>query len=127
MSFRKSKIGVLAAAGALFSELFIGFGAAPARAMSQRQSDRAQTQPEVARPEGKTVIGTVIKIPPSKNAPGDTYIIYDENIDVSYFLDHPSEVSRLEGQRARVQGTLNEADSTIEVQSIESLPALAAK
>ena len=127
MSFRKSKIGVLAAAGALFSGLFIGFGAAPARAMSQRQSDAVQTQREAARPETKTVIGTVIKIPPSKNAPGDTYIIYDENIDVSYFLDHPSEVSRLEGQLARVQGTLNKADNTIEVQSIESVPALAAK
>ena len=130
MSFYKIKIGVLAAAGALCVGLFTGSGAVPAHAMSQAapgQIDGQQTQREAAQPETKTVIGTVIKLPESKSMPGDTYIIYDENTDLSYFLDHPSAVARLQGQRARVQGTLNETDNTIQVQSIESVPALAEK
>ena len=126
MNSCKTKGVVLAAAVALFA----GLATVPARAASQSaqtQNDQEQAQTDHARPETKTVIGTVIKIPETRNMPGENFIIYDENTDVSYFLDHPSAVARLQGQRARVQGTLNEADNTIEVQSIESVPAFAAK
>ena len=58
---------------------------------------------------GQMIVGTVVKN-------GDKYQLKDDTSGQTYDIDHQSEVSKFEGKRVRVRGTVDPATKTIHLQ-----------
>jgi uncharacterized protein YdeI (BOF family) len=76
----------------------------------QSQDQKSQT------PQAKTFTGTISK-------EGDSFVLKDDAGKTSYQLDDQQTASKFEGKRVKVTGTLDEANNTIRVQSIEEASA----
>jgi uncharacterized protein YdeI (BOF family) len=78
--------------------------AAPASAMMQEQP----------REKTKIFSGTVIK-------DRDNFILSDAANKLSYILDDPRQASQYEGKKVKVTGTVDAANNTIHVQTIQEI------
>jgi hypothetical protein len=58
---------------------------------------------------GQMIVGTVVKS-------GDKYQLKEDSSGQLYDIDHQSEVSKFEGKRVRVRGTVDPATKTIHLQ-----------
>jgi len=54
---------------------------------------------------------------------GDQFVFTDDQSKTSYQLDNQQAASKFEGKRVKIIGTLDAADNTIRVQSIEAATA----
>jgi hypothetical protein len=120
MNYQKCKTTLVSITGFLF----LGFGSIAAQASStpadrpQQNYDRAsEEQPE--RAATQVFVGLVTRVPANNTPPDQTFMIYDDMHRANFFLDDPEGAARFEGQRAKVDGVLENGDYAIHVNSID--------
>lgn len=110
-----SKIAMAAALASLF--LSPALLAANPAASSSATFQQRQTQDQKRQtPQTKTFTGTISK-------EGESFVLKDDAGKTSYQLDDQQTASKFEGKRVKVTGTLDEANNTIRVQSMEEATA----
>jgi hypothetical protein len=97
---------ILSVAGAI-----LVLTAAPQFGFAFLPSAATQQYPQA---EAKTFSGTVVKN-------GDRFILSDAGTKISYVLDDAQKVSQFEGKKVKVRGTVDTADNTIHVETIEEV------
>jgi uncharacterized protein YdeI (BOF family) len=91
----------------------------PAQPQTPQTGQQPQQPPDQAAPQapssqadspsaGHTFSGTIVKS-------GDKYVLKDES-GASYDIDHQDQVSKFEGKKVRVTGTLDPSTKTIHIQ-----------
>jgi cytoskeletal protein RodZ len=87
----------------------------PSQTPPSQTPDASQTAPTPGQPTAsdstgsKEFVGTVVK-------QGDKYVLQEASTGTTYDIDHQDEVSKFEGKKVRVHGTLDPASKTIHVQ-----------
>jgi uncharacterized protein YdeI (BOF family) len=71
----------------------------------------AQQKPET---QSKIFSGTIVKN-------GDTYVLSDAGTKISYVLDDAKKASPYEGKKVKVTGTVDVANNTIHVETIQEI------
>jgi Protein of unknown function (DUF5818) len=87
----------------------------PSQTPPSQTPDASQTAPTPGQPTAsdstgsREFVGTVMK-------QGDKYVLQEASTGTTYDIDHQDEVSKFEGKKVRVHGTLDAASKTIHVQ-----------
>jgi cytoskeletal protein RodZ len=87
----------------------------PSQTPPSQTPDASATAPAPGQPTAsdstgsKEFVGTVMK-------QGDKYVFQEASSGTTYDIDHQDEVSKFEGKKVRVHGTLDPASKTIHVQ-----------
>jgi hypothetical protein len=119
MKIDKTEIAFVIVAGVLSLGLVVGPAhASPRPAAPQNQQNPQSAEQQDVGPESQIFVGTVSRIPEDNPAPSKTWMIYDDSHRANFFLDDPNDAARFEGERAKVEGTLDGTDHAIRVESI---------
>lgn len=113
MTLISHKLVLTGAAVALFFPLACG----AAFPQSREDAERPREKPQIA-PATQVYVGRVTRISLKDTPPAQTFMIYDDTHHANFFLSDPEAAARFEGEQARVVGTLDDGDQTIQVRHI---------
>ncbi len=91
--------------------VFLFLVCVPQLALSNPQPTSYLLQSE---PEAKSFTGTVMK-------KGETFVLSDSANKTSYVLDDAQKASQFEGKKVKVTGTVDMANNTIHVETIQEV------
>lgn len=82
--------------------------------ITRAMPNSATVQQEQPQEKTKIFSGTIIK-------DRDNFILSDSANKLAYILDDPRQASHFEGKKVKVKGTVDAANNTIHVQTIEEI------